>query len=88
MIDFSSWSYPLPVYNLPQTITLSVGSNIKNTVNYIPFEQWQNSHFYFTVYKSTDNESPNWASVSVLNKTLTIDLSKVTSVLDSAILIN
>ena len=87
MIDYSSWLFPLPVYNLPLTITLPVGSNIKNTVNYIPFEQWQNSHFYFTAYKSTDNESPNWARVSLLNKTLTIDLSKITSVLDSAKLI-
>ena len=87
MIDYSSWSYPLPIYNLPLAIILPVGSNIKNTVNYIPFEQWQNSHFYFTVYRSTDNKVPDWTSVSQLNKTLIVDLSQVTSVLDSTILI-
>ena len=87
MIDYASWSYPLPIYNLPLTIILPVGSNIKNTINYIPFEQCQNSHFYFTVYKSTDSKAPDWTSVSQLNKTLIVDLSKVTSVLDSTILV-
>ena len=87
MIDYASWSYPLPVYNLPLTIILPVGSNVKNTVNYIPFNQCQNSQFYFTVYRSTDSKAPDWTSVSQLNKTLNVDLSKVTSVLDSTILI-
>ena len=87
MIDNSSWSYPLPVYNLPITLILPVGSNIKNIIYLIPFEQCQNSQFYFTIYRSTDNKAPDWTSVSQLNKILIVDLNQVTSVLDSTILI-
>ena len=72
---------------MPTTEILPVGSNIKNTVNYIPFKQCQNSQFSFKVLRSTDSITPDWASVSQLNKTLTVDLSKITSVLDSATLI-
>ena len=86
--DSLSWSYSFPVYNLPIAEILPVGSNIKNTANYIPFKQCQNSQFNFKVLSSTNSVAPDWASVNQLNKTLTVDLSKVTSVLDSATLVD
>ena len=82
-MDLSSWPYLLPEYKLEAAIQIPVGSNIKDTISFIPFKEYLNSQFNFTAKSTKSNSSPIWASVNQLNKTLTVDLSKVTSVLDS-----
>ena len=84
IIEYSTWTFNLPRFLLNRIINIQIGSNINNTaLKFIPFNQWQNSLFVFFAIEQSTLSTPNWMTVDLSSKSITIDTTNIHSVIDT-----
>ena len=47
------WSYPIPSFNLMDTIIIPIGYNNQTDANFIPFKSWKNENFIMRIFEVT-----------------------------------
>ena len=67
---------------LNETITIKFGTNIKNSLNFVPYEHWQNSKFIIRVWLNDPNTDsfwtqPSWMLVDQLSSSVQIDFAAI-----------
>ena len=80
-IVVKEWDFNLPEYVMSSTYSISIGTNINNTLPiFKPFEQCQNAPFITYVVDSSSNTVPSFIIINNIDQTVVFNLTSITSV--------
>ena len=72
----------LPTFLLNKAITIKFGTNINNSLSFVPYEHWQNSKFIIRVWLNDPNTDsfwtqPSWILVDQLSSSVQISFAAI-----------
>ena len=76
----NNWSFPIPEFNLNNSIIVEIGTNKPKIIEYLPFISTQNAKFLIKITWDSDLSIPNWTQVNDNNMTVSLLLDRIASV--------
>ena len=77
--ELTNWSYSLPSFNLSSQYSIHVGKKYNTNMIMTPFSHWQNALFIIIVNDINTNDTPEWIMIDQPNKSITVNVSQVSS---------